>query len=139
MFVWRTPLPWSFKNGPTPASFCLFSFFTNTNFTDITVGFSGIWTRIVGVEGKLADHLTTTKAAPFPESFFQENCFKNAADDKLILIYSEIVENARGHNFRICSSGRLQENVDKLCNKIAPQNDRFKVEKTFSNEAGSLT
>ena len=25
-----------------------------------TVGFSGIWTWIVGVEGKYADHLTTT-------------------------------------------------------------------------------
>ena len=52
-----------FKNGPTPATFCLFSFFSNTNFTDKTVGFSGIWTQIVGVEGKHADRLTTAPNA----------------------------------------------------------------------------
>ena len=39
------------KNVPTRASFCLFSFFSNTNFTEKTVGFSKIRTRIVGVEG----------------------------------------------------------------------------------------
>ena len=37
-----------FLKGPTPASFCLFLFFTNINFTEKTVGFSGIRTRIVG-------------------------------------------------------------------------------------------
>ena len=31
-----------FKNGPTPASFCLFLFFSNTNFAEKTVGVSGI-------------------------------------------------------------------------------------------------
>ena len=31
--------------------FCLFSFFSNTNFTEKTVGFSRIRTQIVGVEG----------------------------------------------------------------------------------------
>ena len=36
-----------FLNGPTPASFCLCSFFSNTNFK----GFSGIRTRTVGIEG----------------------------------------------------------------------------------------
>ena len=51
-----------FLNGPTPVSLCLFSSFSNTNFTEKTVGFSGIRTRIVGVEGKHADHLTTTMA-----------------------------------------------------------------------------
>ena len=35
-----------FLNGPTPASFCLCSFFSNTNFK----GFSGIRTRTVGIE-----------------------------------------------------------------------------------------
>ena len=53
-----------FKNGPTPASFCLFSFFSNTNFKKKTVGFRGIQTRIVGVEGKHADHLITTTVHP---------------------------------------------------------------------------
>ena len=48
------------KNGPTPASFCLFSFFSNSNFTEKTVGFSGIRTRIVGVKSEHADHETTT-------------------------------------------------------------------------------
>ena len=43
----------------TPASFCLFSSFSNTNFTEKLVGFSRIQTRIVRVEGKHADHLTT--------------------------------------------------------------------------------
>ena len=47
------------KNGPTPASFCLFSFFSNSNFTEKTLDVSGIRTRIVGVEGKYADHWTT--------------------------------------------------------------------------------
>ena len=50
------------KNGPTPASFCLFSFFLITNFTDKPVGFSRIWTRIVEIEVEQADHLTTTMA-----------------------------------------------------------------------------
>ena len=49
-------------NGPTPASFCLFSFFSNTNLAEKTVDVSGIRTRIVGVEVKYTDHLTTTTA-----------------------------------------------------------------------------
>ena len=51
-----------FLNGPTPATFCLFLFFSSTNFTEKTVCFSGIQTQIVGVEGEHADHLTTTTA-----------------------------------------------------------------------------
>ena len=39
---------------------CLFSFFLNTNFTEKTVDFSGIQTRIVGLEGKHVDQMTTT-------------------------------------------------------------------------------
>ena len=50
------------KNGLTPTSFCLFSLFSNTNFTDKTPGVIGIRTEIVGIEGKHADHLTTTTA-----------------------------------------------------------------------------
>ena len=50
------------KNGPTPASFCLFLFFSNTIFTEKTADISGIGTRIVRVEGEHADHLTTTMA-----------------------------------------------------------------------------
>ena len=42
------------KKWPTTASFCLFSFFSNTNFY-----WNRIWARIVGIEGKQADHLTT--------------------------------------------------------------------------------
>ena len=38
----------------------LFFIFSNTNLTEKTVGISGIRTRIVGVEGEHADHLTTT-------------------------------------------------------------------------------
>ena len=53
------------NNGPTPASFCLFSFFSNTNFTEKTVGFSEIRTRIVGVEGEHVDHLTTTSGQSY--------------------------------------------------------------------------
>ena len=48
-----------FKYGPSPAYFCLFSFFSN-NLQNKTVDFSGIWSRIVGTEGEPADHLTTT-------------------------------------------------------------------------------
>ena len=42
--------------------FCLFSLFSNTNFTEKTVGVNGIRTRIVGIEGEHTDHLTTTTA-----------------------------------------------------------------------------
>ena len=52
------------KYGPTQVSFCSFLFFSNTNFTGKTEDFSGIQTRIVGVEGEHADHLTTTTARP---------------------------------------------------------------------------
>ena len=37
-------------------------FFLSSNFTGKTVGFSGIRTQIVGVEGKLSDHLIATMA-----------------------------------------------------------------------------
>ena len=43
------------KNGPFPASFYLFSSFQTNFFTEKTVGFSGIRTRIVGVEGENAE------------------------------------------------------------------------------------
>ena len=43
---------WLFLNGPTPASFCLFLFTSNKNVYRKNVGFSGIRTWIVGVEGK---------------------------------------------------------------------------------------
>ena len=36
--------------------YCLFSFFSNTNYTEKTVGLSGIQTRIVGIEGDHAYH-----------------------------------------------------------------------------------
>ena len=36
----------------TPVSFCLSSIFPVTNFTEKTVGFSRIRTRIVGAEGE---------------------------------------------------------------------------------------
>ena len=42
--------------------FSLFLFFANTNVTERAVDVSGIRTRIVGIEGKHADHLTTTTA-----------------------------------------------------------------------------
>ena len=38
-------------------------FFTNINSTEKTIGFSGIHTRIVGVKGEHADHLSTTITA----------------------------------------------------------------------------
>ena len=41
-----------FLNGPTLASFCLFS---NKNYTEKIIDFSRIRTRIVRVEGKSAD------------------------------------------------------------------------------------
>ena len=42
--------------------FLYFLFFSNTNSTEKTVGFSGIRTQFVRVEGKHADHLTITRA-----------------------------------------------------------------------------
>ena len=47
-------------NGPIPASFCLFSFFSNTNFIEKNLDVSRIRTRIVGVEGEHTYHFTTT-------------------------------------------------------------------------------
>ena len=58
------------KNGPTPAAFCLFSFFSNTNYAEKGVGFRGIQTRSAGVEGENADHLTTTTAPKRPSLHF---------------------------------------------------------------------
>ena len=49
------------KNGPTPASFCLFLFFSNSILQKI-VDIRGIRTQTVGVKGVHADHLTTTTA-----------------------------------------------------------------------------
>ena len=48
--------------GQTLHLFC-FSFISNTNFTEKAAGVSGIRTWIVGLEGELADHLTTTTTA----------------------------------------------------------------------------
>ena len=45
-----------------PASFLFIFVLFKHNFTDKTVGFSGIRTRIDGVEGEHTDHLTTTTA-----------------------------------------------------------------------------
>ena len=53
------------KIGPSTASFCLFSLFWNTEVQNKTVDFSGIRTRIEGVEGENVDHLTTTTAQIF--------------------------------------------------------------------------
>ena len=50
---------------------CLFSFFSNTNFTETSVGFSGIRTRIVRVEGEHADHLTATTMALYCKTLCQ--------------------------------------------------------------------
>ena len=53
--------------------FCLFSFFSNTNFTEKMVGVSRIRTRIVRVEGEYADHLTTTTAPIIKNVFGADN------------------------------------------------------------------
>ena len=52
-----------FLNGATPASFFIFVLFKHQFYRKKTVGFSGIQTLIVGVEGEHADHLTTTTMA----------------------------------------------------------------------------
>ena len=49
------------KCRPTEPLFVIFVLF-KLNFTEKTVGFSGFQTQIVGIEGKHADHLTTTTA-----------------------------------------------------------------------------
>ena len=50
------------KKWPNLASFCLFSFIIIQLLQKKTVAFSRIRTLIIGVEGKYADHLTTTTA-----------------------------------------------------------------------------
>ena len=61
--------------GPHRPPFGLFSLFSN-DITYIlkTVDFSGIRTGIFGVEGKQADHLTTTKAQEFEEVLDANGC-----------------------------------------------------------------
>ena len=41
---------------------CKFLVFSNTNFTYKTESFSGIWTRILTVEGEYDGHMNTTTA-----------------------------------------------------------------------------
>ena len=50
--------------GP-PGLFLFIFVLFKQSFTEKYLGFSGIWTRIVGVEGKHADPLTTTTAQSF--------------------------------------------------------------------------
>ena len=54
-------LAWGKSGQPQPL-FVLFSFFNN-NILQKTVYFSGIWTRIVELQGEYADHLTTITAS----------------------------------------------------------------------------
>ena len=52
-----------FKEYANPSLFLfILVLFKHKFFRKKTVAFSGIWTWIVGVEGKHADHLTTTTA-----------------------------------------------------------------------------
>ena len=64
--LWQPPLSnylfCFFKNGPAPASFCLFSFFTNTILQKKNSRLQRDLTRIVGVESEHAVYLTTTTA-----------------------------------------------------------------------------
>ena len=57
--------------------FVYFSFFSNTNITEKTVGFREIWSVIVGVEGEHADHSTTTTQPKINQYFYlRTNAFK---------------------------------------------------------------
>ena len=49
----------SLKLGIPRPLYCLFSFFSNTKFTEKTVGVSGVQTRIVGVEGEHVNDLAS--------------------------------------------------------------------------------
>ena len=51
-----------FLIGPTPASFLFIFVLFKHNIIEKNLGFSRIRTRIVGEEGELADHMTTTTA-----------------------------------------------------------------------------
>ena len=72
-------LQYFFKNGPSPASFCIFLLILvhfNVNFYRKIADYSGIRTRIVGVEGECADHLTSTTTAPFTRLLFKKFTLK---------------------------------------------------------------
>ena len=70
----------------TPASFCLFSFFSNRNFTENTVDVNGIRTWIVSQEvWKHADHLITTSALLQSRFYFRDqvhSTMEAVANDK---------------------------------------------------------
>ena len=86
-----------FKNGPTPASFYVFLVFWTTTILRKNVDFSEIQTRIVGVEGELADQLTTTTALRnviismsqfYLYTYFDRSSkFSRCHNSSLILIY----------------------------------------------------
>ena len=63
-YFWSRLMMSFLKMDSSPASFCLFSFFSNS-LQNKSVHFTGFWTWIVRVEGKHADHFTTPTAYCF--------------------------------------------------------------------------
>ena len=61
------------KNGPTPASYCLFCLFSSNIVQKKIADFSRIRIRIVGVEDKHTVHKTTTYSLDTCKAFFIHN------------------------------------------------------------------
>ena len=61
-FIFPTRCPKRFFNVPAPASIIIIFVYFKDKLYRINVDFSRIRTRIIGVEGKHADHLTTTSS-----------------------------------------------------------------------------
>ena len=62
--VKSTDLKFWFLKWPFPAAFSFYVRCFQTVLRDKTFDFSGIWTRIIKVEGEHTDHLTTTTTSP---------------------------------------------------------------------------
>ena len=65
-----------FKVGQPRPLLCYLRSFPAQYFTEKTVSFSGIQTRIIGAEGEHADHLITTTVRSRSYYLLQENNFK---------------------------------------------------------------
>ena len=81
-----------FKKWTNPASFLfILALFIHKSYRR-NVGLSGIRTRIVGVEGELADHLTTTTAR-HRTCYFQSNFFKMSPNIVTTLVNKIVAKN----------------------------------------------
>ena len=105
---------YNLKNGPTPASFCLFSFFSNTIFTERKCGRQRVSNSDCRIEGKYADHLTTTTARNKVDSLPQCSNPKKSHFAKLILSVKTCIALPAYKQFQLKSKPQVKVFKDKF-------------------------